>query len=75
MIQINTVEEIKVLFLEGLYKRIGFKDSNIIFYFMPHLYEYSNDLTENEKIISVRPLSRMNYMSHFILKKLNVSMN
>ena len=75
VIQINTVEEIKVLFLEGLYKRIGFKDSNIIFYFMPHLYEYSNDLTENEKIISVRPLSRMNYMSHFILKKLNVSMN
>ncbi|MFW3515372.1 helix-turn-helix transcriptional regulator [Staphylococcus caprae] len=58
VIQINTVEEIKVLFLEGLYKRIGFKDSNIIFYFMPHLYEYSNDLTENEK----------NYISQTIIE-------
>ncbi|MEJ7173569.1 helix-turn-helix transcriptional regulator [Staphylococcus caprae] len=58
VIQINTVEEIKVLFLEGLYKRIDFKDSNIIFYFMPHLYEYSNDLTENEK----------NYISQTIIE-------
>ena len=42
----------KLLFLEGLYQKMGYEGSNIIFYFMPYLYEYGKLLTQNEKIIA-----------------------
>ena len=50
VIQINSIKEIKLLFLEGLFRKIGIKDSNVIFCIMPHLAHYSHKLTQDEKI-------------------------
>lgn len=66
VIQIHTIEEIKLLFLEGLYQKMGYEGSNIIFYFMPYLYEYGKLLTQNEK----------NYISQTIIENdLHIAFN
>ena len=62
VIQIHTIEEMKLLFLEGLYQKMGYEGSNIIFYFMPYLYEYGKLLTQNEKIILAKLLLKMIYI-------------
>lgn len=66
VIQIHTIEEMKLLFLEGLYQKMGYEGSNIIFYFMPYLYEYGKLLTQNEK----------NYISQTIIENdLHIAFN
>ena len=55
-----------LLFLEGLYQKMGYEGSNIIFYFMPYLYEYGKLLTQNEK----------NYISQTIIENdLHIAFN
>ena len=42
VVQINSIDEIKMLFLQGIHKKIGYEGSNIIFCIMPNLCKYKN---------------------------------
>ncbi|EHR94931.1 transcriptional regulator, AraC family [Staphylococcus epidermidis VCU123] len=48
VVQINSIDEIKMLFLQGIHKKIGYEGSNIIFCIMPNLCQYKNLFSQEE---------------------------
>lgn len=70
VIQINTIKEIRLLFLDEFYKKIGYKEAEIIFYFMPHLYNQHSRLTKDEKNIICRTIIENNLHVAFTVNEI-----
>ena len=56
VIQINTYTEMKLVFLEGLFKTLLNKNSQVVFFIMPSILKSKNTMSEEEKFTIIKTI-------------------
>ncbi|HDT6327992.1 TPA: helix-turn-helix transcriptional regulator [Staphylococcus aureus] len=56
VIQINTYTEMKLVFLEGIFKTLLNKNSQVVFFIMPSILKSKNTMSEEEKFTIIKTI-------------------
>ncbi len=56
VIQINTYTEMKLVFLEGIFKTLLNKNSQVVFFIMPSILKSKNTMSEEEKFAIIKTI-------------------